>query len=435
MLTVARCSPSRRVPVFLHGLQHRQASANASPTEEQLVQAAARPVLKRDAIDAPVIIESIECLRRGRDELIRVRSKDGAEGVSLTNSRGSTLFPILKQLIVPYFLGKDARDLEKHLWEVYRYRSNYKLQGLAFWCPIAWLESAILDMLGRIANRSIGELLGDIVRREVPFYVASGRRDSTPEEEVAYLQQLVAETKSKAVKFRVGGRMSRNVDAMPGRTERLIPLARKTLGDEIDLHADSNSSYDPPQAIKVGRMLEDVGAVYFEEPCRFDQLEPTKRVADALTIPVAGGEQEFSQWRFQWMIQNRGVDIVQPDLHYYGGLIRSTRVARMAALANMPTTAHISGGFGFVYMLHFASITPDIGPYQEYKRGIERYRDWFQPKLQIRDRSSNGPNRSGRRHPRSRRVVQGCQTSNVERAQFVMSGVRFVSTGNEHKIV
>jgi L-alanine-DL-glutamate epimerase-like enolase superfamily enzyme len=108
-------------------------------------------------------------------------------------------------------------------------------------------------------------------------------------------------------------------------------------------------------------------------------------VADALTIPVAGGEQEYSQWRFQWMIQNRGVDIVQPDLHYYGGLIRSTRVARMAALAKMPTTAHISGGFGFVYMLHFASFTPDIGPYQEFKRAIERYRDWFDPALEIRN--------------------------------------------------
>ena len=369
-------------------------SAN-SVTEEELVQAASRPVLKQEAFASPVIIESIECLNRGRDELIRVRSKDGAEGISLTNSRGRYLFPILKQLIVPYFLGKDARDLEKHLWEVYRYRSNYKLQGLAFWSPIAWLELAILDMLGRVANRSIGELLGDIVRRAVPFYVASGRRDSTPDEEVVYLQELLAETNGKAVKFRVGGRMSRNVDAMPGRTERLIPLARKVLGDKIDLHADSNSSYDPPQAIKVGRMLEEVGAVYFEEPCRFDELEQTKRVADALTIPVAGGEQEYSHWRFQWMIQNRIVDIVQPDLHYYGGLIRSTRVARMAALANMPTTAHISGGFGFVYMLHFASITPDIGPYQEYKRAIERYRDWFEPKLEIRNGALTVPTGPG----------------------------------------
>jgi len=238
-------------------------------------------------------------------------------------------------------------------------------------------------------------LLGGVVRREVPFYVASGRRDSTPDEEVEYLASLVAKTGAKAVKFRVGGRMSRNADAIPGRTEKLIPLARKRLGDGIDIHADSNSSYDPPKAIEVGRMLEDIGAVYFEEPCPFDHLEDTKKVADVLTIPVAGGEQEYSDRRFRWMIYNRGVDIVQPDLHYYGGLIRSTRVARMAALAGMPTTVHISGGFGFVYMLHFASLTPDIGRYQEYKQNIEKYNGWFSRPLEVRNGAMTVPQGPG----------------------------------------
>ncbi|NQT15156.1 MAG: twin-arginine translocation signal domain-containing protein, partial [Planctomycetes bacterium] len=285
-------------------------------TEDVLEKAAAQAVLKRDGLASPVIIESIELLRKGREYFVHVRSKDGAEGISLTNSRVEYLDPILKRLVVPYFIGKDARDLEEHLFEVYRFRSNYKLQGLALWCPVAWVELAMLDMLGRIAGKSLGELLGGVVRQSVPFYVASGRRDSTPEEEVDYLLRLVEETGAKAVKFRVGGRMSRNADSMPGRTEKLIPLSRKTLGDRIAIHADSNSSYDPPKAIQVGRMLEEIGAVYFEEPCPFDHLEETKRVADALTIPVAGGEQEFSQRRFRWMIANRGVDIVQPDLHY-----------------------------------------------------------------------------------------------------------------------
>jgi L-alanine-DL-glutamate epimerase-like enolase superfamily enzyme len=202
---------------------------------------------------------------------------------------------------------------------------------------------------------------------------------------VEYLGQLVAQSGAKAVKFRVGGRMSRNADASPRRTETLITLARKTLGDGIDLHADSNSSYDAAHAVPVGRMLEDVKAVYFEEPCEFDHLEETKEVADALTIPVAGGEQEYSHWRFRWMILNRGVDIVQPDLHYYGGMIRSVRVARMAALAKMPTTVHISGGFGFVYMLHFASAVPDIGKYQEYKLGTEKYGGWFDPPITVKN--------------------------------------------------
>ncbi len=371
--------------------------ASAAPARvsmEALAKAAAAPVLKRESFSSPVIVESIELLRGKRDYFLRVRSKDGAEGISVTNGR-DYLHPILQRLVIPYFLGKDARDLEEHLFGVYRHQDNYKLQGLALWCPVAWVEFALLDMLGRIAGKSMGELLGGVVRRQVPFYAASGRRDTTPEQEADYLLRLVAETGAKAVKFRVGGRMSRNADAMPGRTEKLIPLARKRLGDRIDLHADANSSYDPPQAIEVGRMLEEVRAVYFEEPCPFDHLEDTRRVADALSIPVAGGEQEYSEWRFRWTIANRGVDIVQPDLHYYGGMIRSIRVARMAALAGMPTTVHISGGFGFVYMLHFASLTPDIGRYQEYKQEIQRYRDWFDPPLGIKDGALSVPKGPG----------------------------------------
>ncbi|MHC4168199.1 MAG: mandelate racemase/muconate lactonizing enzyme family protein [Planctomycetota bacterium] len=370
-------------------------SHKSGVTLEKLEKAATAPVLQLEGADSPLIIESIELLRDGRNSYVRVRSKDGAEGVALTNGREQYVYPILNKRVIPYFLGKDARDLEDHLWGVYRYSSNYKLQGLALWCCVAWVEFAILDMIGRVTGKSIGQMCGGVIRRNVDFYVASGRRDSTPEEEVEYLAGLIAETGARAVKFRLGGRMSRNADAMPGRTEGLIPLARKKLGDKIALHGDANSSYDPPKAIEVGRMLEDVGAVYFEEPCPFDHLEDTKIVTDALTIPVAGGEQEFSQRRFRWMIYNRGVDIVQPDLHYYGGLIRSARVARMAAVAEMPTTVHISGGFGFIYMLHFASFTPDIGLYQEYKRNIERYADWFDPPLKINDGAITVPEGPG----------------------------------------
>jgi len=368
---------------------------STTPNIDALDQAATEPILRLDGLDSPVVVDSIRLLKKDREYYVHVRSRDGAEGLAFTNGRAPYLYPILNQLVIPYFIDKDARDLEAHLWGVYRHKSNYKLLGQALWCPVAWVEFALLDMLGRIAGKSIAELMGGAVREWVRFYVASRRRDSAPEEEVEYLQSLLDETGAKAVKFRIGGRMSRNEDASPGRTKTLIPLARKTLGNHIDIHADANSSYDPPLAIEVGRMLEGINAVYFEEPCPFDHLEDTKQVADALTIPVSGGEQESSQRRFRWMIANRGVDIVQPDLHYYGGLIRSARVARMAAVAGMPTTVHISGGFGFIYMLIFASFTRDIGRYQEYKRGIECYSDWFAPALEIHDGAMTAPTGPG----------------------------------------
>jgi L-alanine-DL-glutamate epimerase-like enolase superfamily enzyme len=360
-----------------------------------LEEAAAKPVLQLKALNSPVIIESIELLRKGREYFLRVRSKDGAEGISVDNGRMDVLHPILTRLIIPYFIGKDARNWEEHLFGVYRQGDNYKLQGMALWSPVALVEFAVLDLLGRLTNQSLGELLGGALRTSVPFYVASGRRDTTPQQEVDYLKGLIEQTGAKAVKYRLGGRMSRNQDAMPGRTEKLIPLSRKALGDKMVILADANSSYDPPKAIEIGRMLESIHSIHYEEPCPFDNFDATKQVADTLSIPVALGEQESSQWRFQWMIRNRVADIVQPDLFYYGGLIRSRRVARMAELSDLATTVHLSGGFGFVYSLHFAACTPKIGPWQEYKKGVETYGQWFEPALRIIDGALTVPKGPG----------------------------------------
>ncbi len=287
------------------------------------------------------------------------------------------------------------RELEEHLFGVYREKDNYKFQGLALWCPIAMVEFAILDMLGRIAKKPMGELLGGVVRNDMQFYVASGRRDTTPDQEIDYLKSLIGKTGAKAIKFRVGGRMSRNADAMPGRTDKLIPLTRKSFGDSLVIMADANSSYDPPHAIEVGRMLEDIGALQFEEPCPFDDFAATKKVTDTLTIPTAIGEQESSHWRFQAMIRDHVADVVQPDLYYYGGLIRSIRVARMAAVCELPIMLHLSGGFGFVYSLHYSGCVQNISPWQEYKQGVETYGKWFDPPLRTTDSKINIPTGPG----------------------------------------
>lgn len=354
---------------------------------DELESVAAKPVLKRELFQSPVMIQSLELLNAHKDYFVRVRSTGGAEGIAVCNPpRADYLDRILKDLVFPPFLKKDARDLEALIWEAYRHNDNYKLYGIALWSPMAWVEMAILDMLGRIVNQPIGNLIGTVRRKDIAVYVASGRRDTTPPQEIEYLHSLVEASRAKALKFRLGGRMSKNADAMPGRTETLIPLVRKTFGDSFDLHGDSNSSYDPAHAIRVGRMLEDNGYVYYEEPCEFDALGDCKKVRDKLKIPIAQGEQEYSEWRFRWTIANRVCDIVQPDLFYYGGLIRSMRVARMAELAQMPTTVHISGGFGFVYMLHFASVAASIGKYQEYKLGMDKYGAWFDPPITV----SNG---------------------------------------------
>jgi L-alanine-DL-glutamate epimerase-like enolase superfamily enzyme len=336
-------------------------------------EAAARPVLRAEQLDRPVEIASMELLRNGRNFLVRVRSVDGAEGIGVPNAMHMIhLYPIFLNRIAPFFKKKDARRLEPLLWELYRHHDNYKYQGLALWVCVAAAEFAILDLLGRVAGKSVGDLLGGVRRRQIAVYRASGNRGNTPEEEVAYLKEIVAESGARALKFRLGGRMSKNADSLPGRTERLISLVRETFGPSMTLYADSNSSYDAKEAIRIGRIMEEHGYAFYEEPCEFDHLWETKKVADALTIPIAGGEQESSEDRFRWTILNRGLDIVQPDLHYYGGFIRSIRVARMAHEAGMLCTPHMSGsGLGYLDAALFASIIPNPTPFTEFKGSAE----------------------------------------------------------------
>ena len=103
-----------------------------------LDRAAAAPVLRLDDFKSPIIIDSLRLLKKGNEYFVHVRSKDGAEGVSVINPpRGEYLDKIAKQLVLPFFVGKDARELENLLWELYRWNDNYKLQGLALWSPQA----------------------------------------------------------------------------------------------------------------------------------------------------------------------------------------------------------------------------------------------------------------------------------------------------------
>jgi L-alanine-DL-glutamate epimerase-like enolase superfamily enzyme len=158
-----------------------------------------------------------------------------------------------------------------------------------------------------------------------------------------------------------------HVEYPAGRSEKLIPMVRKEFGDQMVCYADSNGSYDVAEGIKFGRLLEEYKYAFYEEPVPFDWYEETKAVTDAVNIPVAGGEQEASMHAFRWLIANDGVDIVQADLYYFGGFVRSMKVARMAAAVGKVHTPHISGGLGYLYMIHFVSAIPNAGPYHEFK--------------------------------------------------------------------
>src|SRR5580658_6099561 len=203
-------------------------------------------------IASPVKIASIDLLQSGKQFFLRTRSTDGAEGLILTKDM-EDFIPILHRRVIPAFLNKDARDLENLVDDVYI--ANYKLSGQAFWCPVAYVEQSLIDLMGKTVHKSAAELMGGILRKEIPVYLSGSGRDTTAEEEVDVYVRGVEETGARAVKFKIGGRMSANRDTYPGRTEKIFELAAKTLAGKVTLMADSNGSYSVAKAIEVGKRL------------------------------------------------------------------------------------------------------------------------------------------------------------------------------------
>ena len=329
-------------------------------------------------------IESIELLKHGSTFFVRTRSTDGAVGLAPTK-QVEPFVPIFKDLVAPFFLGKDARQIETLVDDVYH--ENYKLAGLAFWCPVAYIEQSLLDLMGRQTGKPVGELLGGVVRREIPVYLSGSGRETTAEQEVEVYVRTSEQTGTKIVKFKIGGRMSRNVDAYPGRTDKLLSLARERLGRGVTLYADANGSYDAPTAIEIGHRMEELGYAMFEEPCPWEELTETQQVAKALKIPISCGEQDTSLWRFQWMLQNDVMSVVQPDINYNGGLIRALRVARIARKFGKTIVPHnTQTGIASVNILQFASCVPNIGPAMEYPcREPQKAQSWFSPNFIIKN--------------------------------------------------
>lgn len=368
-------------------LAARSARAQAAHDMTEEIAEYGKPVFELHRFfSSPVKIASIELLHSGSQYFLRTRSADGAEGVVQCKDIADYI-PILAHRVMPHFLNQDARDLERLVDEVYVTNSNYKLAGQEFWCPVAYIEQSLFDLMGKTLKKPAGELMGGVLRREIPVYLSGSARELSAEDEVEVYVRGVEYTGAKAVKFKIGGRMSDNSDATPGRTDRIFELAQQKLADKVTLMADANGSYDAKNAIAIGKRLQEMKYLWFEEPCPWEELSETKKVADALEMKVAFGEQNSSLWQFQWMIDNKVMDVAQPDLNYNGGFIRAARVARMARKAGMWICPHnTQTGAASVNILQFAATTPNIGPFMEYVwRAPAKKEAWYAPNFEIRN--------------------------------------------------
>jgi L-alanine-DL-glutamate epimerase-like enolase superfamily enzyme len=306
---------------------------------------------------------------------VRVTADDGSHGwgqVAPYHADLSCL--VLHRQVAPWSLGRDPLDIES-LVDLVPER-EHKFPGSHLCRALGGVETALWDLRGRLEGRSVCEMIGGTPRR-LRVYASSMKRDITPRDEAARFVALRERHGYDAFKFRVGAECGHDVDEWPGRTEEIVPAVRRALGDGVELLVDGNSGFSPSRAIEVGRLLEDQGVVHFEEPCPYWELEQTRTVRDALALDVTGGEQDCLMPIWRRMVEMPAVDIVQPDVCYMGGLIRTLRVAKLAEDAGLPCTPH-SANLSMVtlFTMHLLGAIPNAGKYLEFSIEGPDYYPW-----------------------------------------------------------
>jgi L-alanine-DL-glutamate epimerase-like enolase superfamily enzyme len=334
-----------------------------------------------------VNITSVETFSRPVVTLVRLRTEDGVEGWGQTAPFSADITAtVLHRHVAPHVLGRDETDIAGLCQDVIE--REYKFPGSYVCRALAGVETALWDLRGKRENKPVCTLLGGPEKpAPVAAYGSSMRRDISPEEEGKRLHRLQDERGYRAFKIRVGLECGHDIDASPGRTEAIIPTVRRAVGDDCTVFADANSCYTPARAITVGRLLEESRYGHYEEPCPYWELEWTAEVAAALSIPVAGGEQDTDLAHFRRMIRMDAVDIVQPDICYLGGMDRSRQVAGMAAEKGKLCTPHSANrSLVTVFTMHLLAAIPNPGPFLEFSIEPGAWTDeLFEPVLEAVD--------------------------------------------------
>ncbi len=327
--------------------------------------------------------------------LVRIRTDEGIDGIGeCSPMKSPVVLAHLRHALIPLVLGRDPFDVHAIVEDMFT--RLYKLAGQGLAMAASGIEIALWDVIGNKLGVPIYKLLGGACRKKIKMYASSMRRDISPEEEASRMKDLVDKYGFTAVKVRIGSRYGFDRDEVPGRSEAVVKEVRSALGDDVDIMVDANSCYSAPRAIQIGRSLERYNIFHFEEPCPFLDLDSTAKVARALDVPVAGGEQDWDLFRFREMLAREAVDIVQPDPIKAGGLSVCRKIAAIAEAYGAVCTPHQTQPLGQVATLHFVASTPNCRYTQEYNIEPQPWRErMFVRPLEVRDGCLEVPEEPG----------------------------------------
>lgn len=274
--------------------------------------------------------------------VVRVKTDDGLEGVAGASTYlGATGVAASVAEMRPLLIGEDPFYREK-IWQ----RLNEVSILMVPPHSIAVLDCALWDLAGRAAGVPVYKLLG-AQRDRVTAYASSLTYATLAQFEREINGYL--ETGFKAVKLHVWGDPERDIE--------LCRTIRKQVGPGIALMVDAVGSYSLNDAMRVGRVLDELGFEWFEMPLRDSHIAAYKTLADALDIAVTSGEVHTRTYQEAANYLTTGAwDIVRIDALISGGITATKKAAALAEALGLRCEIH-----SFGYTLNQAANLQVIG--------------------------------------------------------------------------
>ncbi len=275
-----------------------------------------------------------------RSAFVRVEGEDGTFGLGEASPMhtGLASLGIIANDMAPLLLGKDALDHAVLLDTLLHRCIKLGPEGVTS-AALAALDIALWDLKGKQLGQPIYKLLGGAWRTSLPCYSSiggCGRR--SVDDLVAHVLQRVEREKPATVKIRLDGDRTVQDADIPGDIAK-AKAVRNALGDDFALAFDANNAYSVGGAIRVGRVLEELGFTWFEEPLQHYHVAALGEVARRLDITVSAGEQTYTLQSLKDLI-NAGVRMVQPDIVKMGGITGLMQCAAVARAHGVELVPH-----------------------------------------------------------------------------------------------
>lgn len=156
------------------------------------------------------------------------------------------------------------------------------------------------------------------------------------------------------------------------RSVERIAACREAGGPDMDIIVEIHSLLDANTAAELGKALEPLHIMYFEEPTSPENPSNFRHIKQKCDLPLATGERSYTRWGFRQFFEDRTLSVIQPDLCNTGGITETKKICDMAQVYDMGVQIHVCGGpIATAAALQVEAAIPNFTIHEEHNANLK----------------------------------------------------------------